>query len=91
MIYVRHATGWRFDALHNTVRIGSLQVPVSSPHFERFGSWWLRRVDECTWAIAAHKFGTGSMTPCPVYEGWGFASVILLGAPPIVSLELELA
>ncbi len=91
MIYVRHATGWRFDGLHNVVRIGALQVPISSPLRERFGSWWLRRIDESTWAIAAHKFGTGSMAPCPVYEAWGFATVILLGAPAVVSLELELA
>ncbi len=91
MIYVRHATGWRFDGLHNIVRIGALQVPVSSPQFERFGSWWLRRIDETTWAIAPHKFGTGSMSSCPVYEAWGAVSVILIGTPAVVSLELELA
>ncbi len=91
MIYVRHATGWRFDAIRNEVRIGSMAVPVASPRVERFGSWWLRRIDETTWAIAAHKFGSGSMAPCPVYAAWGSATVILLGAPGVVSLELELA
>ncbi len=90
MVQVRYATGWRFDILQSAIRIGALRVPVSSPKVERFGSWWLRRIDESTWAIAAHKFGTGRMAPSPIYEAWGFASVILLGAPPDVSLELEL-
>ncbi len=91
MIYVRHATGWRFDAIHNTVRIGSLAVPVSSPRVERIGSWWLRRIDESTWAIAPHRFGVESMRPTPIYEAWGSVAVILTCAPEAVSLELELA
>ncbi len=91
MIHIRYAIGWRFDALQNAVRIGSLIVPVSSPRVERLGSWWLRRIDGDTWAIAPHRFGCGVEKPCPIYEGWGPVSVILSGTPDAVCLELELA
>ncbi len=91
MIYVRHATQWRFDPIHNIVRIGSLAIPVSSPRIERFGSWWLRRIDENTWQISPHRFGDQSMAPCPIREAWGRDAVMLIGAPESVCLELELA
>ncbi len=69
--------------------IGPLTVGVSSPRVAEPGTWWLKRIDDSTWEIAPHRFGSESLTPHPIKNAWGYAAAVLLGAPASVSEELE--
>lgn len=107
MIFVKHrsASGtldelWEYDPARRVVMLTfrqgaaepvSVDVPVASEPFARFGAWKIVRGDEQTWEILPHRFGVVSLRPFPIHASLGSASVVLCGAPFNVSVELDAA